>query len=150
MHRILLVEDSDDDAELVMLALEQAFPDWETWLNLERARNFGEAMRVLKEERPHLVILDLNLPGRPGFDFLREIKKLKLHRHVPVVVLTNSLSEADVIAAYRAQAAAYIPKPTRLSSFVTVLSNIEAFWLRTALLPAITALGQKIELKRRE
>src|SRR5439155_23482989 len=79
--------------------------------------------------RPDLILLDLNLPKKNGREVLEEIKKEEALRHIPVVILTTSQAEQDVVESYRLQANAYVTKPVDLDQFLKVVSSIEQFWL---------------------
>lgn len=129
---ILLVEDNPGDIDLTLEALEEA-----------RVRNTVavvedgvEALRYLRREgeygdvrRPDLVLLDLNLPKKDGREVLEEIKADPSLRRIPVVVLTTSDSEKDVLDSYERHAAAYIVKPVNFEQFADVVRSIEGFWL---------------------
>lgn len=129
---ILLVEDNPGDIDLTLEALEEA-----------RIRNTVavvedgvEALRYLRREgeysgvqRPDLILLDLNLPKKDGRAVLDEIKAEPSLRRIPVVVLTTSDSEKDVLESYDRHAAAYIVKPVDFGQFADVVRSIEGFWL---------------------
>jgi len=131
---ILLVEDNQTDAELIGEALKDSnIPH-----SLSVASNGEEAMRILNStsELPDLVLLDLNLPKLSGIEVLQEIKNSIHLRTLPVVVLTNSQSEKDVIQAYQNHCNAYIRKPLGFEGFVDTLMVIEAFWFSLVTLPS--------------
>ena len=135
---ILLVEDSDADIVLTQEILRDA----KVANHLSVARDGEEAMRCARREgthadhpRPDLILLDLNLPRKDGREVLRELKEdPDLHR-IPVVVLTTSSQERDVLAAYDRHVNAYITKPVDLDQFVSVVRVIEDFWLSVVKLP---------------
>ena len=137
---ILLVEDSESDVVLT----QALFKDAKVINNLSVARDGEEALRRVRLEgehrdapRPDLILLDLNLPRKDGREVLRELKQspdLELRR-IPVVVLTTSVLERDVLAAYEQHANAYIAKPIDLDQFASVVNAIEAFWLSVVRLP---------------
>jgi two-component system, chemotaxis family, response regulator Rcp1 len=129
---ILLVEDSESDIVLTQEVLRDA----KVINHLTVARDGEEAMRVSRHEgehadgpRPDLILLDLNLPRKDGREVLRELKDdPDLHR-IPVVILTTSSHERDVMAAYDQHVNAYITKPVDLDQFVSAVKAIEEFWL---------------------
>ncbi len=101
-----------------------------------------EAMACLRREgkyaeatRPDLILLDLNLPRMNGFEVLNEIKEDPNLKRIPVVVLTTSQAEQDIIQSYNLYANAYVTKPVDLEQFVKVLKSIEDFWLEIVKLP---------------
>ena len=85
--------------------------------------------------RPHLILLDLNLPGKTGCDILREIKTDPDLRLIPVIIFSQSQSRADIQACYTEKANAYISKPTDLDSNIKIIEAIERFWLKSVQLP---------------
>jgi CheY-like chemotaxis protein len=136
--QILLVEDSPQDVELAREVLDET-----RVLNEVHVVTDGEAamdfMRGLGEyagsPRPDLVLLDLNLPRKDGREVLHEIKADPVLRRVPVIVLTTSAEERDVLRAYDDHVNAYIQKPLGLDAFVTVAQAIDDFWLAIVRLP---------------
>ena len=137
---ILLVEDSESDVVLTQALLKDA----KVVNHLSVARDGEEALRRVRLEgehrdapRPDLILLDLNLPRMDGREVLRELKQSPDPelRRIPVVVLTTSVLERDVLAAYEQHANAYIPKPIDLDQFASVVNAIEAFWLSAVRLP---------------
>ena len=135
---ILLVEDSESDVVLT----QALFKDAKVINNLSVARDGEEALRRVRLEgehrdapRPDLILLDLNLPRKDGREVLAEIKADADLRTIPVVVLTTSVLERDVLAAYEQHANAYIAKPIDLDQFASVVNAIEAFWLSVVRLP---------------
>lgn len=131
--RILLVEDLDSDAVLLREALR------ETGLgqDLVCVGDGKEALDLLHSggPLPQLVLLDLNLPGVSGREVLRDIRSDPHLQELPVVVLTTSISPADVADAYRNHANAYVRKPNGFAALASVASAIRDFWVRTATLP---------------
>ncbi len=128
---ILLVEDSPSDVLLAKEALE----DSKIANNLHEVTDGVEAMKFLRKEgpytrapRPDLILLDLNLPKKDGREVLAEIKSDENLKRIPVVVLTTSKSEADVMRAYGLHANCYIVKPVNFEQFVQVVRSIEHFW----------------------
>jgi CheY-like chemotaxis protein len=137
---ILLVEDSESDVVLT----QALFKDAKVINNLSVARDGEEALRRVRLEgehrdapRPDLILLDLNLPRKDGREVLRELKQSPDPelRRIPVIVLTTSVLERDVLAAYEQHANAYIAKPIDLDQFASVVNAIEAFWLSVVRLP---------------
>jgi two-component system, chemotaxis family, response regulator Rcp1 len=138
---ILLVEDSPTD---VLLAKE-AFEYSKIVKNLHTAADGVEAMAFLRREGkykdapcPGLILLDLNLPRKDGREVLAEIKTDELLKRIPVVVLTTSKSEADVLQAYGLHANCYIVKPVDFEKFAEVVKHIENFWFSVVTLPGGT------------
>ena len=136
---ILLVEDSPGDARL----MREAFKELSTPTRLHVALDGVEAMEFLTRTgrfgdapSPDLMLLDLNLPRRDGREVLELVKGDPALRHIPVLVLSTSASEADVISSYRRHANCYLTKPADLDEFLEVVRRIEQFWLRVARLPA--------------
>jgi chemotaxis family two-component system response regulator Rcp1 len=138
---ILLVEDNPGDVRLTIEALRES----KVRNNLHVARDGVEAMDFLHREgqfanavRPDLILLDLNLPRKDGREVLSEIKAEPTLKSIPVVVLTTSTAEQDVLQSYRLQANCYISKPVDLEQFITVVRSIEDFWLTIVTLPRNT------------
>src|ERR1700688_694672 len=135
---ILLVEDSPGDIRLTR----EAFKDAKVYINLHVAMDGAEAMAFLKREgahanapRPDLILLDLNLPKKDGREVLAEIKESPTLRSIPVVILTTSASEADILLSYLLHANCYITKPVDLNGFLNVVKSIDNFWLSVVKLP---------------
>jgi two-component system, chemotaxis family, response regulator Rcp1 len=135
---ILLVEDSPGDIRLIQEALVEA-----KVRNTMQVVNDGvEAMAYLRREdpytqvtRPGLILLDLNLPRKNGFEVLREVKADRSLKRIPVVILTTSQAEQDIVKSYDLYANAYISKPVGLDQFLSMLKVIEDFWLEIVKLP---------------
>jgi len=135
---ILLVEDNPGDVELTLEALDEA-----RLRNRVHVANDGVvAMQFLRREGPHteaprpdLVLLDLNMPKKDGREVLREIKNDPDLRRIPVVVLTTSEAEQDVLNAYEHRANAYIVKPVDFEQFFRTIRSLEDFWLTVVRLP---------------
>lgn len=139
---ILLVEDNPGDVRLTREALKEG----KIRNHLHVAADGVEALAFLRREgvhadapRPDIILLDLNLPRKNGREVLEEIKEDPQLRQVPVVVLTTSEAEQDIVRAYTLHANCYISKPVDLEQFITVIRSIEDFWLTVVKLP--TALG---------
>jgi chemotaxis family two-component system response regulator Rcp1 len=136
---ILLVEDSPTDALLAKEALE-----FSKVINILHTVSDGvEAMAFLRKEgryanvpRPDIILLDLNLPKMDGREVLQEIKSDKHLMTIPVVVLTTSRDEADVLKAYGLHANCYIVKPVDFGKFAEVIKTVEVFWFMVVTLPA--------------
>jgi CheY-like chemotaxis protein len=135
---ILLVEDNRGDVRLTREALKPDRP----WNTLQVVRDGVEAMAYLRREgefrgaaRPDLILLDLNLPRKDGREVLAEIKADEDLKLIPVVVLTTSQAEEDILKAYGSHANCYITKPVDLPKFMTVVKSIEHFWFAIVRLP---------------
>jgi two-component system, chemotaxis family, response regulator Rcp1 len=138
MIEVLLVEDSLGDVRLTREALKDATAR----INLHVVRDGVEAMQFLHREgpyatvvRPDLILLHLNLPRKDGREVLKEIKESAALTSIPVVVLTTSASDADILRSYLLHANCYITKPVNLEGFLTVVKSIDNFWLTVAKLP---------------
>lgn len=143
---ILLVEDNPGDVRLTREALR----DGKVKNNLHVAVDGVEAMAFLRREgpystapRPDLILLDLNLPKKNGREVLAEIKSDPELLRTPVVVLTTSRDEQDVLKAYEYHANCYITKPVDLEQFLAVVRSIEDFWFTIVRLPSDAARGGK-------
>lgn len=128
---ILLVEDNEGDIILTMEALKEGNIATTTSV----VRDGEQAIEFLNREKayaevnaPDLVLLDINLPKIDGKEVLHYIKSSDKFRHIPVVMLTTSLSDKDVVDCYRNYASCYIPKPVDLNKFMDVVQSIENFW----------------------
>jgi chemotaxis family two-component system response regulator Rcp1 len=136
---ILLVEDSPGDVRLTR----EAFKDAKVHINLNVASDGTDAMAFLKREgdyanvpRPDLILLDLNLPKKDGREVLEEIKQSPTLKSIPVVILTTSASDADILRSYKLHANCYITKPVGLDGFLEVVKSIDNFWLTVVKLPS--------------
>jgi CheY-like chemotaxis protein len=135
---ILLVEDNPSDVSLT----EEALLEGKVLNNLNAVEDGVEALEYLRREgrythapRPDLILLDLNLPRMDGREVLGEIKADKSLRRIPVVILTTSEAEEDIIKTYNLQANCYVTKPIDLDQFVKVVKSVEEFWLSVVKLP---------------
>ncbi len=136
---ILLVEDNPGDVRLTQEALKDA-----KFLNQLHVVGDGEeAMTFLRHRgryaqavHPDLVLLDLNLPKKDGGEVLAEMKADENLRRIPVVILTSSTAEQDILKSYNLHANCYIAKPVDLEQFITVVKAIEDFWLTIVKLPS--------------
>ena len=125
---ILLVEDNPGDSRLI----KEVFKDGKVANTLIIAKDGIEALTILKDsskEFPDLILLDLNLPRKRGLDVLEEIKSDPELKRIPVIVLTTSNDEKDILKSYDLHASAYLTKPVDLNEFITVIRNLENFWL---------------------
>jgi chemotaxis family two-component system response regulator Rcp1 len=135
---VLLVEDSPGDVRLTR----EAFKDAKVHINLHVASDGAEAMTILHGKgkhvdvpRPDLILLDLNLPKKSGREVLEEIKGDASLKSIPVVILTTSASEADVLRSYLLHANCFISKPVDFTGFLKVVQSIDNFWLSVVKLP---------------
>ena len=135
---ILLVEDNPADVRLTR----EAFLEGKILNNLIVAKDGVEAMDILHRRgahadavRPDLILLDLNLPRKDGREVLAEIKSNPSLMRIPVVVLTTSRAEMDIVKSYNLHANCYVVKPVDLDQFINVVKSIDNFWLTAVTLP---------------
>jgi two-component system, chemotaxis family, response regulator Rcp1 len=135
---ILLVEDNRGDIRLT----EEIFQECGVLTHLSVARDGEEAMACLRREgryagtpRPDLILLDLNLPKKDGHEVLAELKADPGLRRIPVVVLTTSSADRDIIKSYDLHANCYLIKPAQLDEFIAIVQSIKSFWLQIVQLP---------------
>ncbi|WP_347269318.1 MULTISPECIES: response regulator [Cyanophyceae] len=135
---ILLVEDNEGDIRLT----KEAFRESMVWNHMNVVRDGAEALAFLRREgkytdaiRPGIILLDLNLPKRSGIEVLEEIKRDDELKHIPVVVLTSSQAEQDILNSYNFHANCFISKPLDLEQFLQVVQSIKDFWLTIVKLP---------------
>ena len=135
---ILLVEDNPGDVGLTMEALKEG----KLLNHVSVAEDGVEALAFLHQEgkyagrpRPDLILLDLNLPKKDGREVLAEIKEDPELRHIPVVVLTTSTAEHDVLETYDLHANCYINKPVDFEQFLEVVKSVGDFWFSVVILP---------------
>jgi CheY-like chemotaxis protein len=137
---ILLVEDNPGDIELTRLAFEES----KLLINLQvaidgvAAINFLHQRLTAQAPAPDLILLDLNLPKKNGHEVLAELKAHPDLKRIPVVILTTSQAEEDILGAYNAYASGYIAKPVRFDQFIQVVQSIEDFWFTIVRLPKTT------------
>jgi two-component system, chemotaxis family, response regulator Rcp1 len=137
---ILLVEDSAADVRLTREALKEArvyntlHVVGDGVLAIDFLRQRGEYQDA---PRPDLILLDLNLPRRDGREVLAEVKSDDELKRIPVVVLTTSQAEEDILRSYDLHANAYVTKPVQLEQFLAVIQALEQFWLAVVTLPPI-------------
>jgi CheY-like chemotaxis protein len=139
LREILLVEDNPGDVRLTREALKENLLQ----INLHVVADGAEALAFLcqqgaytKAVSPDLILLDLNLPKKGGFEVLARVKSDPHLRRIPVVVLSTSEAEQDIVQSYDLHANCYITKPLDLQQFITVVRAIEHFWLVIAKLPS--------------
>jgi len=132
---ILLVEDDPGDALLTVKALRSC----STRVGIHTVPTAEEALEWLNDEdesTPDLLLLDLNLPGMSGSDLLLEIKTHYEMRRIPVIILSSSRAQDDVLTAYNRHCNAYVEKPSDPAAFEEFAKSINDFWFNTSLLPA--------------
>jgi two-component system, chemotaxis family, response regulator Rcp1 len=135
---ILLVEDNAGDARLAKEALKDSKMKNELYIvdDGEKALSFLKKQGKYKDvPRPELILLDLNLPKKDGKEILAEIKEDKHLKRIPVVILTISKAEEDIIKTYDLHANCYITKPIDLDQFMKAIKSIDEFWLSIVTLP---------------
>jgi CheY-like chemotaxis protein len=135
---ILLVEDNPADVRLTQEALKEG----KVYNNLHWAKDGVEALEFLHRKgkhagapRPDIILLDLNLPKKDGREVLQEIKNDDKLKRIPVVILTTSKAEEDVLKTYNLHANCYVTKPVDLEQFIVVVKSIDMFWLTVVTLP---------------
>lgn len=136
---ILLVEDNPGDVRLTVEVMKES----KVHNKIHVAEDGVEALAFLRKQgkykdacRPDMVLLDLNLPRKDGREVLAELKADDDLKRIPVVVLTTSRAEQDIVKTYNLHANAYICKPVDLNQFINVVKTIENFWLTIVVLPA--------------
>ncbi|TBR42137.1 response regulator [Marinomonas agarivorans] len=135
---ILLVEDNPGD----IILTQEAFSEAKIWNNIHTAKDGEEALMYLRKSagyedsiQPDLILLDLNLPKIDGREVLDSVKSDDSLCHIPIVVLTSSEAEQDILKTYEMHANSYIVKPINLEQFATVINAIENFWFTVVALP---------------
>lgn len=135
---ILMVEDNPGDIRLTQEALKKN----KLKNILHSVDNGVDALAYLRKEgkfktrnRPDLIILDLNIPKKNGMEVLKEVKEDPILRRIPVVILTSSRAEEDIVRGYNLHANCYITKPVDLGKFIEVVKALEDFWLEIVRLP---------------
>ena len=136
---ILLIEDNEGD----ILLTTEAFEDAKILNTLSIARDGQEAVHFLEKKgsfsdanTPDLILLDVNLPKKNGHEVLQYIKSSKVLKHIPVIMLTTSVSEKDIAKSYENHANCYITKPVEVDDFLNVIASIENFWIKIVQLPS--------------
>ena len=129
---ILLVEDSEPD----ILLTQEAFEDARIANNLHVTRDGVEALSFLRRlppferaVRPDVILLDINMPRKSGLEVLNEVKADPELRHIPVVILTTSQADEDILKSYQGHASSYIVKPVGFDNFYQAIKAFEAYWL---------------------
>lgn len=137
---ILLIEDNPGDVRLT----QEAFKEGRIDISMEVVMDGVEAIKFLQKEPPYaekftpdLILLDLNLPKRDGREVLKEIKADDFLKRIPVVILTTSNAEQDILKSYNLHVNCYINKPVDFDKFFDIIQKIEDFWLTTAVLPTM-------------
>ena len=137
---ILLIEDNPGDVRLT----QEAFREGQLNVQLDVTTDGVEALRYLRKDptypravTPDLILLDLNLPKKDGREVLFEIKSDPQLKRIPVVILTTSNAEQDILKAYDLHVNSYINKPVDFDRFFEIIQRIEEFWLSTAILPTM-------------
>jgi CheY-like chemotaxis protein len=137
---ILLIEDNPGDVRLT----QEAFKEGSIDIKLDVVMDGVEAIKYLKKESPYeqadtpdLVLLDLNLPKKDGREVLHEIKTDNNLKRIPVVVLTTSNAQQDILKSYNLHVNCYVNKPVDFDKFFDIIQKIEDFWLSTAILPTL-------------
>lgn len=135
---ILLVEDNPGDVRLTIEALKEV----KVRHRLSVAHDGVEALRFLRREgpystspKPDVILLDLNLPKKGGREVLAEIKAEEALRRIPVIVLTTSNADEDILRSYDLHANCYVTKPVDMDQFITVMKAIDAFWFNVVTIP---------------
>ena len=136
---ILLVGDDPADQKLVKISLKEQDIANDLCIvnNAEEALDFlyYRGQHVDRSTPPNLILLDLNMPGMGGKEFLKHIKSDDNLKHIPVIIVTTSNAEKDIIDSYRLQAAGYVHKPTTLDEFKMVMGEIEDYWFLLCKIP---------------
>jgi two-component system response regulator len=140
---ILVVEDNPGDARLIREILN----DSKIFSSLYITRDGIDAMEFLHKKgryksvpKPDLIILDLNLPRKDGREVLAELKHDEKLKHIPIVIMTISQAEEDIVKSYNLHANCYITKPIDLNQFIKVVKSIEDFWFSVVKLPPKTEI----------
>lgn len=136
---VLLAEDNDNDVELTRIGFERA----RFLVNMHRVADGEECMAFLRKQgrftdapTPDLLVLDLNMPRMDGTEVLEEINRDPTLRELPVVVLTSSEADADVLASYRLRCSSYIVKPLGFENFARAIQTLADYWFTLVVLPS--------------
>ncbi len=135
---ILLVEDNPGDVRLTTEALKENKIALEThvvWDGIEAMDFLQKHGKHVDAPRPDLILLDLNLPKKDGREVLSEIKADESLKRIPVIVLTTSQADEDIMNSYEMNANCFVTKPVDLDQFITIVKSIEHFWLTVVKLP---------------
>ncbi|MEW6491399.1 MAG: response regulator [Cyanobacteriota bacterium] len=135
---VLLIEDDPGDVELTQTTLSKS----KLKINLRVVNDGEEALAYLRQEgqyadtvRPNLILLDLNLPGLSGREILQAIKSDPKLGYIPVVILTTSDADIDILESYKLGANCYVTKPIGFKGFTQIVQSIESFWFTVVQLP---------------
>ncbi|MGA2192116.1 MAG: response regulator [Nitrospirota bacterium] len=137
--RILVVDDDPADRKLIKTAFRMKIPSCE--VNSVKCGEEGLEYIGMKTRRtsdvswPDLILLDLNMPGIDGFEFLKRMKNDERFSEIPIIVMTSSCEEKDVRQSYRLRSNAYITKPSGLEGYYEIVEKIEDFWFSACKLP---------------
>ncbi|MGH2574853.1 MAG: response regulator [Ignavibacteria bacterium] len=144
MAEILLIEDNPAD---VLLTIE-AFKECTEKHNITSVKDGIEALKFLGRQSnyfnakiPDIILLDLNLPRKDGREVLIELKSNENLRNIPVVILSTSKNEEDILKSYELKANCYITKPVELNKFIEIVKSIEKFWFSTVKLPKLSKIN---------
>jgi two-component system, chemotaxis family, response regulator Rcp1 len=135
---ILLVEDNENDVELTRVGFEKS----KLVVNLHHAKDGEECMAFIRKEgkyanapTPDIILLDLNMPRMDGREVLAAISKDESLRHLPVVILTTSHEEQEILKMYQLRCSSYIVKPVNLNQFIRAIQSFSDYWLTVVVLP---------------
>lgn len=139
---ILLADDSDDDRLMTREALKESFvlndlrevEDGEALMDYLHRRN--EYVSVESSPRPGLILLDINMPRKDGYEALQEIRSDPILRRIPVVILTTSDSERDIVRAYELGVSSFISKPVTFAGLVEVMKTFGKYWIEIVAIPS--------------
>ena len=135
---VLIVDDSESDIFLMRSLLEQQ----KLYLHIEEVYDGEQALQFLKNEspfeekhRPDLIILDINMPRLNGFEVLKEIQNFPEYKRIPVIILTTSKEDEDIMRSYELQASCYVTKPVDLNQFQKIVAQLSDFWFTIVQFP---------------
>ena len=131
LQTILIVEDNDDDYLFTCRAFKMA----QCSNPLHRAHDGQEALDFLRNTTPSMILLDINMPGINGYDFLEQRNRVPELRRIPVIVLTTSDDPKDIAKSYEKGANSYIHKPVTMQGFVEAIARLKDYWFQISLLP---------------
>lgn len=127
---ILLIEDNEGDILLTVEALQESkiINTISVIKDGEKAIHFFDTLSA-KDRQPDLVLLDVNLPKRSGHEVLHYLKTSEQYKHIPIIMLTTSSSEKDILSSYQAYVNCYVTKPIDATDFIAAICKIEDFWI---------------------